>query len=791
MKSIRTLLIVAICFAFVGLLHTKSTTYAVTDRSSIHSFYDNPLSKTPDQSSNYNGIEYYARFVAKNKKTGNTEYSSKDWDMLAPWNPSHPDYDYDYAAVEASADVYDMTNSSDLAVVGQVKNTTGQRVNINLSYDFGNKNKKNGVARFIDDTKAAEITGTYGSDVNIQLRCDGNVTYTYAQARALSNFSWSSVNQIQITGTMDPNDTINFNIPLTTSQATKGDYIELPVTFYGSPRKSTKAKIRLSEYLYNVDDRINGVYVGAYKMPDNTYKQVPDKIQAIMPKVQKSDLIYSMSKLLFTTNLAKYEADGSDGVAYDHSYYLIKLDRIFNAVKDEGYSVNYSANRGLWKSYQYNMKSGLKLTDKDGQDVEFGTYDADAGVQLSRYYVELHKVLDTKDITINVGDAWNKFDNLTWRKVIGGSRDITDAELDVTNNVDNTRPGTYWVKYSYKVDTDKYVTKTAKVIVKDNSSGNNTGGNRNNRGNQSKRYVILASGYKYTDVLTATVLGNEKKCPILLTSLDEVSDNTMKEIKRLGVDEVIISGGPASVSEKVVSQLKKAGYNVRRIAGKDRYETAEKIGDEVRLTSNNKNEVILVDGTNFPDVITLSTLANQKRVPILLTQPKALNSVTNRLLGAWRIDKVTIGGEKTSVSKNVEDIVKAKTKAVDRIGGATRYETAYKVADQVRRLTNNEKDLILVDGTKFPDGITISSLAAKFKAPILLTKPDKLHPVTETAVSQWGIENLLIGGGYNSVSKNIEDTIRIKNKERVAGSDRYNTAVEISKRYTDSRQLAR
>ena len=634
--------------------------------------------------------------------------------------------------------------------------TTGQRVNINLLYDFSNKNKKNGVARFIDDTKAAEITGTYGSDVNIQLRCDGNVTYTYAQARALSNFSWSSVNQIQITGTMDPNDTINFNIPLTTSQATKGDYIELPVTFYGSPRKSTKAKIRLSEYLYNVDDRINGVYIGAYKMPDNTYKQVPDKIQAIMPKVQKSDLIYSMSKLLFTTNLAKYEADGSDGVAYDHSYYLIKLDRIFNAVKDEGYSVNYSANRGLWKSYQYNMKSGLKLTDKNGQDVEFGTYDADAGVQLSRYYVELHKVLDTKDITINVGDAWNKFDNLTWRKVIGGSRDITDAELDVTNNVDKTRPGTYWVKYSYKVDTDKYVTKTAKVIVKDNSSGNNTGGNRNNRGNQSKRYVILASGYKYTDVLTATVLGNEKKCPILLTSLDEVSDNTMKEIKRLGVDEVIISGGPASVSEKVVSQLKKAGYNVRRIAGKDRYETAEKIGDEVRLTSNNKNEVILVDGTNFPDVITLSTLANQKRVPILLTQPKALNSVTNRLLGAWRIDKVTIGGEKTSVSKNVEDTVKAKTKAVDRIGGATRYETAYKVADQVRRLTNNEKDLILVDGTKFPDGITISSLAAKFKAPILLTKPDKLHPVTEAAVSQWRIENLLIGGGYNSVSKNIE-----------------------------------
>lgn len=188
------------------------------------------------------------------------------------------------------------------------------------------------------------------------------------------------------------------------------------------------------------------------------------------------------------------------------------------------------------------------------------------------------------------------------------------------------------------------------------------------------------------------------------------------------------------------------------------------IGEEVRLTNTNKKEAILVDGTNFPDVITLSTLANQRRIPILLTQPKALNSTTNKLLDDWEIDKVTIGGE-------------------------NRYETAYKVADEVRRLTNNNKDLILVDGTDFPDGITISSLAAKFKSPILLTVPNRLHPVTEEAVSRWKIENILIGGGYNSVSKKIEDQMNIKNKERVAGSNRYDTAVEISIRYTENKKL--
>ncbi len=304
--------------------------------------------------------------------------------------------------------------------------------------------------------------------------------------------------------------------------------------------------------------------------------------------------------------------------------------------------------------------------------------------------------------------------------------------------------------------------KDGYVVTNTKESSGGSGGNGG--GTVSKRYVILASGDKYTDVLTATVLGNEKKCPILLTDLDLVSENTMNEIKRLNVDEVIISGGPLSVSEKVVSQLKKAGYNVRRISGRDRYGTAQKIGEEVRLTNTNKKEAIIVDGTNFPDVITLSTLANQRRIPILLTQPKALNSTTNKLLDDWKIDKVTIGGE-------------------------NRYETAYKVANEVRRLTNNNKDSILVDGTDFLDGITISSLAAKFKSPILLTVPNRLHPVTEEAVSRWKIENILIGGGYNSVSKKIEDQMNIKNKERVAGSNRYDTAVEISIRYTENKKL--
>jgi putative cell wall-binding protein len=307
----------------------------------------------------------------------------------------------------------------------------------------------------------------------------------------------------------------------------------------------------------------------------------------------------------------------------------------------------------------------------------------------------------------------------------------------------------------------------------------NLNSNRKISKNCSKKStVILASGEKYTDILTATVLANERNCPILLTSQDYVDQKTMNEIKRLNVGEVIISGGVDSVSENVEYQLK--NFNVRRIAGEDRYETAVKIGDEVRSLSGNLDDAMLVDGTNFPDVITISALASQKRAPILLTQPQQLVNSTKNTLEDWNITNTTIGGSYDSVAKNIEDNLEVAN--VSRVGGVDRYETAELVGAEVRKLTGNNDDLILVDGTDFPDGITINSLASKFKAPIMLTTPNKLSETTSKKINDWSIKNVLIGGGYNSVAKSVEDSLGVENKERVAGIDRFDTAVKISQR---------
>lgn len=303
---------------------------------------------------------------------------------------------------------------------------------------------------------------------------------------------------------------------------------------------------------------------------------------------------------------------------------------------------------------------------------------------------------------------------------------------------------------------------------------------------EEKGTIILANGEKYTDVLTATVLGNELKAPILLTRVNDMTVETIGEINRINPKKIIISGGVDSVSQKIVNELIAKGYNVERLAGNDRYATAREIGKEVRTITGVLDKAMLVDGTNFPDVITISTLASKNRTPILLTQPKTLNKTTDEVLKDFNIKNITIGGEIESVSNDIEKFLKTDY-TVSRIGGVDRYETASLIAKEVRSLTGNNNDLILVDGTDFPDGITINSIAGKQGSPILLTQPNLLNETAKKDIEDFNIKNILIGGGVNSVSENIEKYLRDEKLtvNRVHGKDRYETAVRISELFTE------
>ena len=200
------------------------------------------------------------------------------------------------------------------------------------------------------------------------------------------------------------------------------------------------------------------------------------------------------------------------------------------------------------------------------------------------------------------------------------------------------------------------------------------------KGYKSSKTVVLASGEKYTDELTATILANKLKAPVLLSRKDKVPTEVMEEIERLGATKVILIGEKGTLSTSVEKQLSK--YTLERIGGKDRYATAVLVGNQVRSITDNKTQAILVDGNNFPDAIAMTSMAVEQNIPILLTETNKLNTVTEKAVKDWNLTKVTIGGGKNSVSESIETTLK-KDLIVERVAGSDRYATSVLVAKQV------------------------------------------------------------------------------------------------------------
>ena len=196
---------------------------------------------------------------------------------------------------------------------------------------------------------------------------------------------------------------------------------------------------------------------------------------------------------------------------------------------------------------------------------------------------------------------------------------------------------------------------------------------------------------------------------------------------------------------------------VDRIAGADRYETSAKISQ--RTFPNHIKTVILASGENFADSLVAGSLANKENAPVLLTQkeklPQAIKDEVDRLNPEQII---IVGGEK---SVNVKGL-----KNVKRLAGADRYETSV----EVYKYLNPNGKVALASGLTFADALCATPLSSKENLPIVLTDGHNLPKgITKDKVS-------LIFGGEKSVNiKGLENT------RRLAGADRYETALIIAK----------
>ena len=266
----------------------------------------------------------------------------------------------------------------------------------------------------------------------------------------------------------------------------------------------------------------------------------------------------------------------------------------------------------------------------------------------------------------------------------------------------------------------------------------------------SSQKVYLVSGEKFPDALSSAALAGKGDGPILLIN-DNNIDKILSEINRLGAKEIVFVGGN-SISKANEDKIKKFAESkssvVSAFAGENRYETAIKVAEETIAKRGNKGKVIIADGRNYPDAVSIASFSSKEGIPVILVNGNNVPKEVKAFLSKYKIkDAIVVGGTK-AVGSDIEKLF-AK---VERVAGEDRYDTSKKIAE---RFFANSKTIFVASGESFADSLSVSYYAGKEHSPILLTKANSLDNDTREYLNANKDKNYIIIGGDKAVNPNL------------------------------------
>lgn len=333
------------------------------------------------------------------------------------------------------------------------------------------------------------------------------------------------------------------------------------------------------------------------------------------------------------------------------------------------------------------------------------------------------------------------FRNDVINAIVNGSKDIINREYDILAGDD---------RFETSVEVSKEYTKI-----------NNANG------------VVLVGKDAIVDGLSAAPFAKYKNSPILLTEKGNVPSVVMDEIKRIfndynGVDTVYLIGGEDTISDKVynqlVDELKKV--RIKRISGKDRYDTSINICNEMDLSS--VNNAYIVGGYGEVDAMSVAPLAARQGAPIIVSPKDGLTKDEKYFFESnENITDVKVIGGRVNVDTQVMLDVKNcgydrdnnTDISVSRVSGDDRQETNAKILELFDK-GSEENIVIAKDGMNNKSHLVDSLSAATLGYPLILGT-DKITVAQVNAIYNIVSKdsNLIqVGNGIdNAVIKKILD----------------------------------
>lgn len=203
---------------------------------------------------------------------------------------------------------------------------------------------------------------------------------------------------------------------------------------------------------------------------------------------------------------------------------------------------------------------------------------------------------------------------------------------------------------------------------------------------------------------------------------------------------------------KIVRELK-----VDRISGKNRYETSAKISRDYATVGG---KILVASGENYADALSGSPLSGEIDAPILLTSEKETPAAVKAEIKRINPTKTYVLGGNSSVSTSQLNTIPNS----QRIAGKDRIETAIKV-NELRKENKTLEGEAIYNAFNYPDALSAGPLARAMKL--------ELIPVEKANSPKY------IFGGTSTVRYNgaVE--------KRFSGKDRYETSLEIAKKFAE------
>jgi len=259
--------------------------------------------------------------------------------------------------------------------------------------------------------------------------------------------------------------------------------------------------------------------------------------------------------------------------------------------------------------------------------------------------------------------------------------------------------------------------------------------------------VLLARDDIFADGLSSGTLQGALDGPLLLTPGGDLDDDVAAELERLETRRVHILGGFEAVSATVAAELVGLGYDVSRIAGLSRTETA--IATVQTLMTTPTTAVIARaypgpgDPTSaFADALAAGAYGAATGTPVLLTASDRLTATTGEYLETSPIEQVLIAGGVDAVSEQVVADIRRLGITVERVEGADRAETAVGFAELLGVETAADATTVVLaegyDPLAWAPGFAAASVARGGDVAVVLSEDESLPSSTSAFLNDGG-----------------------------------------------------